>query len=143
MASIIGADSQPVTEWTSLIASKKRLDREKGLEVLKTLLTSPDIKQEDKTAIETHLTSLITSMVGPWEDRHGGLMAVGLVLDAGSGSSDFIGQVKSTVPILLEEEESRVRIAAGGWGLTYNHTHYVTITLIVQGSCRCGNFAWR
>ena len=122
----MASTGQPVAEWTSLIASKKRLDREKGLEVLKTLLTSPDIKQEEKNAIETHLTSLITSVVGPWEDRHGGLMATGLVLDTGTGSNDFIRQVNSTVPILLEEEESRVRIAAGGWSLTYNHTHYIT-----------------
>ena len=54
------------------------------------------------------------------------MKATGLVLDTGTGSNDFIGQVKSTVPILLEEEESRVRIAAGGWSLTCNHTHYIT-----------------
>ena len=45
-------------------------------------------------------------------------MAAALILESGVASSDFTAQVKSVLPILLEEEESRVRIAAGeGRGL--------------------------
>ena len=111
------SESTQSQEWTALLSSKKRIDREKGLAALKTLLT-PDISEEDKKSIESHVISLLTTLVGPWEDKHGGLMAAALILESGVASSDFTAQVKSVLPILLEEEESRVRIAAGeGRGL--------------------------
>ncbi|XP_064405972.1 uncharacterized protein LOC135351009 [Halichondria panicea] len=100
-------------EWTVLLSSKRRLDREKGLTALKTLLASSNLQPEDKEKIEAHVLTLITSLVGPWEDRHGGLMATGLILESGVATSSFSRQVTSSVPLLLEETESRVRIATG------------------------------
>ncbi len=100
-------------EWTVLLSSKRRLDREKGLTALKTLLASSNLQPEDKEKIEAHVFTLITSLVGPWEDRHGGLMATGLILESGVATSGFSRQVTSSVPLLLEETESRVRIATG------------------------------
>lgn len=100
-------------EWTVLLSSKRRLDREKGLTALKTLLASSNLQPEDKEKIEAHVLTLITSLVGPWEDRHGGLMATGLILESGVATSGFSRQVTSSVPLLLEETESRVRIATG------------------------------
>ena len=107
------ATSENTQEWTVLLSSKRRLDREKGLTALKTLLASSNLQAEDKEKIETHVLSLITSLVRPWEDRHGGLMATALILESGVATSGFSRQVTSSVPLLLEEKESRVRIATG------------------------------
>ncbi len=97
----------------------------------------PDLREEDKKSIETHILSLVTSMIGPWEDKHGGLMATGLILESGVGSSEFSDQVRSTLPILLEETESRVRIAAGtyeisGCGLTIYRFEYFQMVCFDQ-----------
>ncbi len=116
MTSMQQSEQDSEQEWTALLSSKKRLEREKGLAALKTLLADPNLSEEVKKSIEKHILSLITSMVGPWEDKHGGLMATGLVLESGVGSSNFSDQVRSVLPILLEETESRVRIATGTSG---------------------------
>ena len=96
-------------EWTTLLASSRRLDREKGLSELKTLLDSGTLSDDAKLQIETTVCGLVCSAT--WEGKHGGLMAAGVLLS--TCTKQFCGQVKAQIPLLLEEKESRVRIATG------------------------------
>ncbi len=130
-------------EWTVLLSSKKRLDREKGLAAMKTQLAAQDLREEDKKSIETHILFLVTSMIGPWEDKHGGLMATGLILESGVGSSGFSDQVRSTLPILLEETESRVRIAAGTNEIKWVWFNNIEIQVLSDGVFRSVHDEWK
>lgn len=103
---------QPDAEWLTLLRSKKRLDREKGLNQLKLMVTSSPVEgQCDK--IEGELLGLILSLVGPWEERHGGLLAAGIMIQTGAASQKFCEKIKGEIPLFLEDSESRVRMAAG------------------------------
>ena len=101
----------PNADWFLLIRSKKRLDREKGLGQLKVMLSkSSDIQFEQ---IESELLSLVLSLASPWEERHGGLLASGIMIHTGTASQQFCDRIKGEIPLFLEDSESRVRMAAG------------------------------
>ena len=101
--------------WLPLIRSKKRLDREKGISQLELMLNQSisDIQSEDKNEIESELLRLVLSLTSPWEERHGGLLASGIMIHSGTASQQFCDRIKGEIPLFLEDSESRVRMAAG------------------------------
>ena len=101
--------------WLPLIRSKKRLDRENGLSQLKLMLNQSvsDIQSEDKIQIESELLRLVLSLDSTWEERHGGLLASGIVINTGNASQRFCDTIKGEIPVFLEDSESRIRMAAG------------------------------
>ena len=107
---------QPVVDWLTLLHSKKRLDREKGLNKLKLLLQGPrgeDIQDNSVASIEAKLLELVLSLTSPWEERHGGLLAAGILIQTGAASQQFRDKIKGKIPLFLEDPESRIRMAAG------------------------------
>ena len=97
-------------EYGSLISSRLKLERDKGLEIIKDILKSP--KDGEISSLEATVLELLREGVN-WESILGALCAAGLVLEAGVGSEDFCTTVQAALPDLLEHEEPRVRLAAG------------------------------
>ena len=112
---------EPAADWLTLLRSKKRLDREKGLNQLKLLLQVPnqDIQDDVVVSVETKLLELVLSLTSPWEERHGGLLAAGIMIQAGTASQQFCDKIKGEIPLFLEDPESRIRMAAGMRSLVF------------------------
>ena len=107
---------EPAADWLTLLGSKKRLDREKGLNKLKLLLQVPaneGTQDNVLLSIEAKLLELVLSLTSPWEERHGGLLAAGMVIQTGTASQQFCDRIKGEIPLFLEDPESRIRMAAG------------------------------
>ena len=103
------------TDWLTLLRSKRRLDREKALEQLKLLLSPAHLEKTKDTqaSIESKVLELVLSLTTPWEERHGGLLAAGILIQATAASQSFCDTIKGEIPLYLEDSVSRVRIAAG------------------------------
>ena len=97
--------------WLALVQSKKRLDREKGLQQLQESVNEGRLGEEERREGERVVSDLVTSLTSPWEAKHGGLMASTVLLPG--ASPQFMEKMKGEVPLLLEYDESRVRLAAG------------------------------
>ena len=106
-------------DWFGLLTSKKRLDRERALNQLRSLLT-PVRLDEASDSIESKILEIILSLATPWEERQGGLLAAGILIQAAAASEHFCETVKGEIPLYLEDPESRVRIAAGQFLLIKN-----------------------
>ena len=103
-------------KWQSLLQSKKRLERERGLAELKVLVEGGKLGDEgERREREGQILELVTSLTCPWEAKHGGVMAACILLT--NASEEFYEKLKGEVPLLLEHNESRIRISAG----TYIH----------------------
>lgn len=96
--------------WLSLIGSKKRIEREKGIGELKQSLKST-VKCHESTLKQ--LLDVIVSSSASWEERHGGLLAAGVIIQNKAASQQFSESIKKNIPVFLEDPESRVRNAAG------------------------------
>ena len=103
--------SSPHMLWLSLLQSKKRLDREKGLKQLQQSVAEGKLGEEEKREGEREVGELVTSLTSTWEAKHGGLMAATVLLSGASPA--FMEKMKGEVPVLLEYDEPRVRLAAG------------------------------
>ena len=96
-------------EWLSLLQSQKRLERERGLSLLKELEKGGEA--EERHSREEEVFRLVSALTCPWEAKHGGLLAASLLLSR--SSVEFAARLQGEVPLLLEHDESRVRLAAG------------------------------
>ena len=97
--------------WLCLLQNKKRLEREKGLHELKGLVDEGKLGEEERGRSEDEVLELVTSLTCSWEAKHGGLMAACVLLP--KAQKQFSEKLKGEVPLLLEHNESRVRLAAG------------------------------
>lgn len=97
--------------WLTLLRSKKRLERERGLHELKLQVDEGRLREEERRQGEGDVLELVTSFTCSWEAKHGGLMAACVLLP--KASEEFCEKLKGEVPLLLEYNESRVRLAAG------------------------------
>ena len=97
--------------WLSLLQSKKRLEREKGLHELRLQVEEGRLGEEERWKSEDAVLELVTSLTCSWEAKHGGLMAACVLLP--KAQEQFCEKLKEEVPLLLEHNESRVRLAAG------------------------------
>ena len=102
--------------WLALVQSKRRLDREKGLQQLQESVNEGRLGEEERREGEREVSELVTSLTSPWEAKHGCLMAATVLLPG--ASPQFVEKMKGEVPLLLEYDESRVRLAAGEPRLT-------------------------
>ena len=107
--------SSDCQEWFDLLKSKKRLDRERALNQLRSLVTPKrlDEASDFKTSIESKILEVILSLATPWEERQGGLLAAGIMIQAAVASEHFCETIKGVIQLYLEDPESRVRMAAG------------------------------
>ena len=104
---------QTSPQWLVLIRSKKSLDREKGVNELIQIYNSSLVKLKCDHSVERQLLDIILSPSAPWEERHGGLLAAGVMIQNRAASKHFCESIKREIPLFLENSESRVRITAG------------------------------
>ena len=109
-------------EWLVLLQSKRRLDREKGLQQLQQQVNEGKLGEDERRESEREVLELVTSLTSSWETKHGGLMAASLLLPG--ASPQFVEKMKREVPLLLEYDESRVRLAAGVSVSTFDPSEY-------------------
>ena len=102
-------------DWVPLLRSKRKLDREKGLAQLKAVLGSGPPEEGERERLEMCVLDLVSSLTSPWEEKHGGLMAAALLVPL--SSEGYREKIKGEVPLLMENEELRIRLATGGCGL--------------------------
>ena len=107
--------SRSEPEWLNLLRSRKKLDRERGLSQLKAVLDTEFLEEGEKSKLESCIFDLLSSLTAPWEEKHGGLMAAGILVP--TASERFCDLVKGEIPLLLEHQESRIRLASGEFGL--------------------------
>ena len=98
-------------DWLPLLRSKKKLEREKGLAQLKAVLGGGSLAEGERRRLETCVLDLVSSLTSPWEEKHGGLMAGALIVPL--ASEGFREKIKGEVPLLMENEELRIRLATG------------------------------
>ena len=96
--------NQPQCQWLALLQSKKRLDRDRGLQQLRILVGGVVLEEGEKRKIEEDVLELVTSLSSSWEAKHGGLLAASVLLP--HASHDFCEKLKGDVPLLLEYNES-------------------------------------
>ena len=100
-----------------MLESKRKLDRENGIKLLKSLYDESKMTQEQKHKLTGILRDWICSRdTDYWERTHGAIMAVVVLVENSEKNDSFIVYVKSLVPNLLENTESRIRIETGTWG---------------------------
>lgn len=107
------ADPFPVVvmeDYSSLLRDHKKLEREKGLAIVKGLLKDP--KEELISSLELTSLSLIATRE-KWEPIHGGLLVASTLIEGSLGSDDFHKKIQQAIPTLLEHEEPRIRLMAG------------------------------
>ena len=97
--------------WLTLLQSKRRLDREKGLQQLQQQVKDGGLAEEERRESEREVLGIVSSLTSSWETKHGGLMAATVLLPG--ASPHFVEKMKGEVPLLLEYDESRIRLAAG------------------------------
>lgn len=92
------------------LSSKKKLERDKGLEIVKELLGGGN--KDDVMKLERNISELFASN-DSWEATHGALGASALMIEAGICSNGFYKEVQKVVPAMLDHSEPRLRLAAG------------------------------
>jgi len=112
-----------VTEWKELLKSGKKLDRERGVELLRNEYVAAD--DSDRTRIEEYILLVLRSADIRWEETQGALLAAKVVLTSNTenenvaecavSDSEFVSEVKLYTVVFLEHPEYAVRITAGEW----------------------------
>lgn len=100
------------SSYFSSLSSKQKLERDRGLEIVKEILSGS--KNEDITKLVGDILELLAS-TNCWEGTHGALCASAVMIEAGVCSDDFYREVEKAVPAMLEHIEPRLRLAAGLW----------------------------
>ena len=108
-----GEEKREEGDWAALIRSRKKLDRDRGISELRAALESGKLPTQRRESLERELLGLVSSLGVAWEEKHGGLMAVRLLVQKGTASSEFCERLQREIPQLLEHEEARVRLSAG------------------------------
>lgn len=96
--------------YLSSLISKKKLDRDKGLDIIKEILR--DRRDEDISMLEVNVLGLLAPE-NDWESIHGGLCASALMIQGGVSSDNFCTEVQVVLPGMLDHTEARVRLSTG------------------------------
>lgn len=96
--------------YLSSLSSKKKLDRDRGLEIIKEVLR--DCRDEDISKLEVNVLGLLAP-VNDWESIQGGLCASALMIQGGVSSDQFCTEVQVILPEMLDHTEPRVRLSTG------------------------------
>eukprot|EP00057_Strongylocentrotus_purpuratus_P004297 XP_003728420.1 PREDICTED: uncharacterized protein LOC100889564 [Strongylocentrotus purpuratus] len=97
-----------------LLLSTKKLDRDKGLVELHTKCQRSSANDQAEIAgVENSLLSVVKDSRSSWEAKHGALLGA-KVLSGFDGTSElFLKEMQKYAMHLLNDQEARVRIAAG------------------------------
>lgn len=93
------------------LCSSLKLERDRGYQNLVAHLQSLD--EEGIYNLQFDLSKLLNDNELSWESKHGGLMGAKAVLENGNVSDDFEIEIKRKCMDHLDDNEFRVRIAAG------------------------------
>lgn len=100
------------------LCSSLKLERDKGFQ---NFVKHIDLAEsEDIDTLEQCITKILTEEGSSWEKKHGGLMAAKALLISGKSSDDFAVDMRSQALKYLEDNEFRVRIAAGIYDVVFN-----------------------
>ena len=77
-------------EWLVLLQSKRRLDREKGLQQLQQQVSEGKLGEDERRESEREVLELVTSLTSSWETKHGGLMAAALCITSVCGVDERV-----------------------------------------------------
>jgi len=110
-----------VNEWKELLRSGKKLERERGVQLLQNIYAAAD--DSERTCIERYILNIFNSTELRWEETQGALLAAKMILTPDSRSesvvrcvesdSEFVSQLKLNALTLLEHPEYAVRLTAG------------------------------
>ena len=93
------------------LCSSLKLERDRGFQQLVSHLQSLD--EEGIYNLQLDLSKLLNDAESAWESKHGALMGAKAILENGNVSDDFEVELRRKVMELLDDNEFRVRIAAG------------------------------
>ena len=104
-------------EALTLLHSHLKLDRDRGLDLLKQNLQNAEQEPETDDVI-TNLRSKILICIEPsttstWETRQGGLLAAKLIVSSKLADGNFVETVRVRAMALTHDNEARVRQSAG------------------------------
>lgn len=105
--------SASIVSVLSRLKAKRRLERDRGLVDFKSLLQSEPLSSSELEDVERSLASSLTSSDSSWEELHGAIMAVSVLVCEKKAREEFLVGVRTSLPDLLDHEESRVRNATG------------------------------
>ena len=94
----------------TFLSNKRKLERDKGITLIKELLKE---SRDDKLIIALERSIFELFSLNTWESNHGALIATGTLLSAGVLPEGLCKEVQLKLPLLLEDCEPRVRLAAG------------------------------
>ena len=97
--------------YVSMLSSKLKLDRDKGLDGVREILR--DRGSDAVSRLEGDVKELLLAGGEGWERLHGALAACALMVEAGICSDHFYKTAQETLPSILDHEEPRVRLSAG------------------------------
>ena len=100
-------------EALKLLCSSAKLDRDRGVVEISKFLKPTN--GSEVPGLESLLQGLLCDSQAPWETKHGALMGTkALLLNETHACSDQFSEAANEFGMkLLEDEESRVRLAAG------------------------------
>ena len=93
------------------LCSSLKLERDRGYQQLVAHLQGLD--EEGIYNLQVDLSKILNDIESTWEAKHGALMGAKAVMENGNVSDDFEIEIKKKVMDLLDDNEFRVRIAAG------------------------------
>lgn len=117
------------------LCSSQKLERDRGFHSFVKHIDS--LESEDVNSLEQDVSKLFIED-SSWEKKHGGLMAAKALLTCGKSSDDFAVDMRSQALKYLDNNEFRVRIAAG----LFKNNKIIHISICIQwgGVCNfCGN----
>ncbi len=95
----------------SLLSSSMKIERDRGVVELQRYLTGAD--DLAIRGLELEIQRQLDDPTATWEAKHGALMGMKAILQGKSCSDDFVAVSRQHTLKLLEDAESRVRLAAG------------------------------
>jgi len=108
-------------EWKKLLGSSKKLERERGVELLRNVYVAAD--DSERTSVEGYILNALRSTEIRWEETQGALLAAKMIVTPNSqnenatqcakSDSKFVSELKLNVVTLLEHPEYAVRLTAG------------------------------
>lgn len=97
----------------SQLKAKRRLERDRGLSELKSLLQSHALSSSEVEDVESSLAGSLVSTDCSWEEVHGAALAASVLVCENKAKQGFLVDLITLLPALMDHEESRVRNAAG------------------------------
>ena len=99
--------------WVAESPAKQEDTRPWERSQFKAVLDTEFLEEGEKSMLESCIFDLFSSLTAPWEERHRGLMAAGILVP--TASKRFCDLVKGEIPLLLQHKESRIHLHGVRW----------------------------